>query len=98
MEVCQFQRLNRVVDVPVAVRQERSAQVQFVDKNTVVVPVVMQRLLPVVQNVQETVEVPQVQYIAKVVNVTVLLHRQVPTIRWCFRGLHRGIIDRFLLR
>ena len=53
VEVCQFQRLDRVVDVPVAVRQERSAQVQFVDKNTVVVTVVMQRQLLVVQKVQE---------------------------------------------
>ena len=44
---------------------------QFFDKDTVDVRVVMARLVLVIQKVQGTVEVPQVQYIDRIVDVTV---------------------------
>ena len=45
------------------------------------VPVVVQRRVPTVQRVKQTVEVPQVQYIDKVTDVPVVVQRQVPAIQ-----------------
>ena len=53
---------------------------QFTGKDTVDVPVVQPHVL-VIQKVQKTVEVAQVQCIERIVDVTVVLQRQVPTIQ-----------------
>ena len=42
------------------------------------VPVVMQGQIPIIQLAQKTVEVPQVQFHDRVVNVPVAMQRQVP--------------------
>ena len=45
------------------------------------VPVVMQRQVPAVKVVQKTVEVPQTQFIDRVVDTPVVQQRQVPTVQ-----------------
>ena len=52
---------------------------QFIDKDTVDVPVMMQRQVLVIQKVQKTVEVPQGQHMDRIVDVTFVLQHQVPT-------------------
>ena len=52
-----------------------------VAEEVVNVPVVLQRQKPVIQKVQKTVEVSQVQYVDKIVDVPVLAQRQVPVIQ-----------------
>ena len=52
---------------------------QFFDKNTVDVPVVLQRQVFVLQKVQRIVEVPQRQHTERIVDVTVVLQYQVTT-------------------
>merc|ERR1712066_778885 len=45
------------------------------------VPVVKQRQVPSIQKIQKTVEVPQVQYVDRIVDVPVVKQRQVPAIQ-----------------
>ena len=52
-----------------------------VAEQVVDVPVVLQRQVLMIQNVQKIVEVPQVQYIGNIVDVPVATQRQVPTIQ-----------------
>ena len=65
-----IQKIEKTVEVP---------QVQFIDKDTVGVPVVFQRQVPVIQKEQRSVEVPQFLYIGRIVDVPVVLQREVPT-------------------
>ena len=69
-----------VVDVPVVWQRQAP-----VTDRTMDVPVVLQRQGPATQAVEQTVEVPQVQYIDKAVDVPVVVQRQVP--RLCRRLL-----------
>ena len=55
MDVCQFQCLDRVVNVPVAIRQERSIAWMCLSSR---VPTTN----ACVSEVQKTMDVPQVQY------------------------------------
>ena len=64
-----------VVDVPVVWQRQAPVTDRIMD-----VPVVLQRQGPAIQAVQQTVEVPQVQYIDNAVDVPVVVQRQVPSI------------------
>ena len=51
---------------------------ESIDKD---VPVVLQRQVPVIQQVQKTVEIPQVQHTGKIIDVSVATQRGVPTMQ-----------------
>ena len=70
---------EQTVDVVNVVPQEcvqQHTRQQILD-----VPVALQWQVPMVQKVQKTVEVPQVQYIGKIGDVSVVTQGQVPTIQ-----------------
>ena len=74
-------------------RNQQVPQVQFTDKDTEDVPVVMQQV-PVIQSAEHP-GVPQTQNIDKTVDVPVLMQRQVPNIRTVQKTVEVPVIQNF---